>query len=118
MIRDFDIKERVKAEKRKRYKSIFRRNKEYKMKMKQMKEQIEENFDKRNKSIEDKILKKNDIYMTQLKEQQVSKVENKKRSIEILMEKEEKAKEQVLINLEEQERKRLKNAEEINKKSK
>ena len=118
MMKDFETIERRKKAQKDAIGSIVKRNNDYKLKIKRIKRDMEEEYQRKNAELAEKLDKKNKVYLTSIEEKKGEKEENKKKNIQLLKEKEEKSKKNVEINLMKLEEKRLKDAEETFKKSK
>ena len=83
-----------------------------------MKELKEETYQKKNADLKAKLKKKEMVLITSLETKQKDKMEEKRRIITELIQKENKAKKNIEEYMKEQERMRLQFEENINKKSK
>ena len=82
-----------------------------------MKEEREEQYQKKNKALQRKLKEKDQLLLTALDASKKEKMAEKQKAIELLTQKEQQAKENVEKNLEEQEKERLLAAEMTNEKS-
>lgn len=117
MIKDFETKERRKAMQKKTYERVINHNREYKKHIKEINIKREEEYIKKNKDLQDRLKKKDQVLLTALENSKGAKLESKKKNIELLLQKEEQAKKNVEKNLMQQEVERIKNAEMTFKKS-
>ena len=92
--------------------------KKYQETIKHMKELKEETYQKKNEELKQKLKKKEMVLITALETKQKDKMEEKRRIITEMIEKENKAKKIIQEFMTEQERIRLQFEENINKKSK
>ena len=93
-------------------------SKKYQETIKHMKELKEETYQKKNEELKQKLKKKEMVLITALETKQKDKMEEKRRIITEMIEKENKAKKIIQEFMTEQERIRLQFEENINKKSK
>ena len=93
-------------------------SKRYQETIKHMKELKEETYQKKNADLKEKLKKKEMVLITSLETKQKDKMEEKRRIITELIQKENKAKKNIEEYMKEQERMRLQFEENINKKSK
>ena len=108
MIKDLETSSRH-DESLKKVKKKFRDlSKKYKENLDHMKEFQEETYQKKNKELIKKLKKKDQILLTALKNKQKSKMKERQKIIEAMMEKEKKSKEKVKNFLEKQEKDRQK----------
>ena len=89
-----------------------------KMTIKRMEEEREEQYQKKNEELLKKLNEKNLTMITALDASRQAKMAEKRKNIEMLIQKEENAKRIVENNLKEQEEERLRAAEMTNEKSK
>ena len=93
-------------------------SKKYQETIKHMKELKEETYQKKNEELKQKLKKKEMVLITALETKQKDKMEEKRRIITEMTEKENRAKKIIQEFMTEQERIRLQFEENINKKSK
>ena len=93
-------------------------SKKYQENIKHMKELKEETYQKKNEELKQKLKKKEMVLITALETKQKDKMEEKRRIITEMIEKENRAKKIIQEFMTEQERIRLQFEENINKKSK
>ena len=118
MIRDFETSTRHKDILKKIKKDQMSKSKRYQETIKHMKELKEETYQKKNADLKAKLKKKEMVLITSLETKQKDKMEEKRRIITELIQKENKAKKNIEEYMKEQERMRLQFEENINKKSK
>ena len=118
MIRDFEMSTRHKDILKKIKKDQMSKSKRYQETIKHMKELKEETYQKKNADLKEKLKKKEMVLITSLETKQKDKMEEKRRIITELIQKENKAKKNIEEYMKEQERMRLQFEENINKKSK
>ncbi len=108
MIKDLETSSRH-DESLKKVKKKFRDlSKKYKENLDHMKEFQEETYQRKNKELIKRLKKKDQILLTALKNKQKSKMKERQKNIEAMMEKEKKSKEKVKNFLEKQEKDRQK----------
>lgn len=93
-------------------------NKKYDENIEHMKEFQEENYQKKNSDLMRKLKKKEGIYLTSLENNQKTRMKERQKAIDSMMEKEKMAIENVEKFLEKQERDRLQFEKDSNEKSK
>ena len=93
-------------------------SKKYQEAIKHMKELKEETYQKKNNELKQKLKRKEMVLITTLETKQKDKMEEKRRIITEMIEKENRAKKNIEAFMKEQERIRLQFEEDINKKSK
>ena len=108
MIRDLETSTRHNDYLKKIKKEFTDKSKKYKETIEHMKEYQEETYQKKNKELIKKLKKKDQILLTALKNSQKSKMKERQRIIESLMEKEKKSRQNVRNFLEKQEKERQK----------
>ena len=118
MIRDFETSTRHEDILKKIKKKHMSESKRYQETIKHMKELKEETYQKKNADLKAKLKKKEMVLITSLETKQKDKMEEKRRIITELIQKENKAKKNIEEYMKEQERMRLQFEENINKKSK
>ena len=118
MIRDFETSTRHEDILKKIKKKHMSESKRYQETIKHMKELKEETYQKKNADLKEKLKKKEMVLITSLETKQKDKMEEKRRIITELIQKENKAKKNIEEYMKEQERMRLQFEENINKKSK
>lgn len=114
MIKDFETIARHEDYLKKFRKKRAAQSKKYMETIQHMKEFKEETYQRKNKDLQKKLQKKEQILITSLQNKQKDKMKEKERAIAQLMEKEKTAKENVEKFLGEQEKLRLIFEEEIN----
>ena len=92
-------------------------SKKYQETIKHMKELKEETYQKKNEELKQKLKKKEMVLITALETKQKDKMEEKRRIITEMIEKENRAKKNIQAYMKEQERIRLQFEDNINKKS-
>ena len=118
MIRDFETSARHEEQLKKIKKKHLAESKKYQETIKHMKELREETYERKNEELKKKLKRKENILITQLENKQKDKMEEKRRIITEMIEKENKAKKNIELFLIEQEKARLQFEQDINKKSK
>ena len=118
MIRDFETSARHEEQLKKIKKKHLAESKKYQETIKHMKELREEKYERKNEELKKKLKRKENILITQLENKQKDKMEEKRRIITEMIEKENKAKKNIELFLIEQEKARLQFEQDINKKSK
>ncbi len=118
MIRDFDTTARHEEQLRKIKKKHAAESKKYQETIKHMKELKEETYHRKNEELKQKLKKKEMVLITALENKQKDKMEEKRRIITEMIEKENKAKKNIEQFMIEQEKIRLQFENDINKKSK
>ena len=118
MIRDFETSARHEDILKKIKKKHMSESKKYQETIKHMKELKEETYQKKNEELKQKLKKKEMVLITALETKQKDKMEEKRRIITEMIEKENRAKKIIQEFMTEQERIRLQFEENINKKSK
>ena len=118
MIRDFETSTRHEDILKKIKKKHMSESKRYQETIRHMKELKEETYQKKNADLKEKLKKKEMVLITSLETKQKDKMEEKRRIITELIQKENKAKKNIEEYMKEQERMRLQFEENINKKSK
>ena len=118
MIRDFDTTARHEEQLRKIKKKHAAESKKYQETIKHMKELKEETYHRKNEELKQKLKKKEMVLITSLETKQKDKMEEKRRIITEMIEKENKAKKNIEQFMIEQEKIRLQFENDINKKSK
>ena len=118
MIRDFETSARHEEQLKKIKKKHLAEIKKYQETIKHMKELREETYERKNEELKKKLKRKENILITQLENKQKDKMEEKRRIITEMIEKENKAKKNIELFLIEQEKARLQFEQDINKKSK
>lgn len=101
------------AEKRK----WVRKGMQYKEKIRAMKQRMKDDYKQKNEVLMKKLADKNNLLVTSLNEKNKTKSEDKKKKIEMLVQKEKEAHDNVEIFLEMQEEQRMKEAERTREKS-
>ena len=118
MFRDFETSARHEEQLKKIKKKHLAESKKYQETIKHMKELREETYERKNEELKKKLKRKENILITQLENKQKDKMEEKRRIITEMIEKENKAKKNIELFLIEQEKARLQFEQDINKKSK
>ena len=118
MIRDFETAARHEEQLRKIKKKRMAESKKYQETIKHMKELKEETYHRKNEELKQKLKKKEMVLITALENKQKDKMEEKRRIITEMIEKENKAKKNIEQFMIEQEKIRLQFENDINKKSK
>ena len=118
MIRDFDTSARHEEQLKKIKKKRAAESKKYQETIKHMKELKEETFQKKNDELKQKLKRKDMILITSLENKEKDKMEEKRRIITEMIEKENKAKKNIEKFMVEQEKIRLQFEKDINDKSK
>ena len=118
MIRDFETSTRHEDILKKIKKKHMSESKRYQETIRHMKELKEETYHRKNEELKQKLKKKEMVLITSLETKQKDKMEEKRRIITELIQKENKAKKNIEEYMKEQERMRLQFEENINKKSK
>ena len=118
MIRDFETSARHEDILKKIKKKHLAESKKYQETIRHMKELKEEIYQKKNEELKQKLKKKDMILITSLENKQKDKMEEKRRIITEMIEKENKAKKNIEQFMIEQEKIRLQFEQDINKKSK
>ena len=93
-------------------------SKKYQETIKHMKELREETYQRKNEELKKKLKRKENLLITQLENKQKDKMEEKRRIITEMIEKENKAKKNIELFMIEQEKARLQFEQDIHKKSK
>ena len=117
MIRDFETSTRHEDILKKIKKKHMAENKKYQETIQHMKELKEETYQKKNAELKQKLKKKEMVLITSLETKQKDKMEEKRRIITEMIEKENRAKKNIQTYMKEQERIRLQFEDNINKKS-
>ena len=118
MIRDFDTSARHEEQLKKIKKKRAAESKKYQETIKHMKELKEETYQKKNEELKQKLKRKDMILITSLENKEKDKMEEKRRIITEMIEKENKAKKNIEKFMVEQEKIRLQFEKDINDKSK
>ena len=118
MIRDFDTSARHEEQLKKIKKKRAAESKKYQETIKHMKELKEETFQKKNDELKQKLKRKDMILITSLENKEKDKMEEKRRIITEMIEKENKAKKNIEKFMVEQEKIRLQFEKDISNKSK
>ena len=118
MIRDFDTSARHEEQLKKIKKKRAAESKKYQETIKHMKELKEETFQKKNDELKQKLKRKDMILITSLENKEKDKMEEKRRIITEMIEKENKAKKNIEKFMVEQEKIRLQFEKDISDKSK
>ena len=118
MIKDFETIARHEDYLKKFRKKRAAQSKKYMETIQHMKEFKEETYQRKNKDLQKKLQKKEQILITSLQNKQKDKMKEKERAIAELIEKENQAKKNVERYMEEQEQMRLQFEKDINEKSK
>ena len=117
MIRDFETSTRHEDILKKIKKKHTAESKKYQETIQHMKELKEETYQKKNAELKQKLKKKEMVLITSLETKQKDKMEEKRRIITEMIEKENRAKKNIQAYMKEQERIRLQFEDNINKKS-
>jgi len=117
MIRDFETSTRHEDILKKIKKKHMAESKKYQETIQHMKELKEETYQKKNAELKQKLKKKEMVLITSLETKQKDKMEEKRRIITEMIEKENRAKKNIQAYMKEQERIRLQFEDNINKKS-
>jgi len=117
MIRDFETSTRHEDILKKIKKKHMAESKKYQETIQHMKELKEETYQKKNAELKQKLKKKEMVLITSLETKQKDKMEEKRRIITEMIEKENRAKKNIQTYMKEQERIRLQFEDNINKKS-
>ena len=117
MIRDFETSTRHEDILKKIKKKHMAESKKYQETIQHMKELKEETYQKKNAELKQKLKKKEMVLITSLETKQKDKMEEKRRIITEMIEKEKRAKKNIQTYMKEQERIRLQFEDNINKKS-
>lgn len=115
---DFEMTARHEEHLNKIRKKWMMEARKYKRTIKRMEEEREEQYQKKNEELLKKLNEKNLTMITALDASRQAKMAEKRKNIEMLIQKEENAKRIVENNLKEQEEERLRAAEMTNEKSK
>ena len=118
MIKDFEVSSRHNDYLKKIKKKWLEESKKYKENVQHMKDFQEETYQKKNKDLMNKLIKKEKLLLTALENNQKSKMKERQKAIDLMMEKEKLAKKNVENFLEQQEKDRQKLQEDTNGKSK
>ena len=118
MIRDFETSARHEEQLKKIKKKHLAESKKYQETIKHMKELKEETYQRKNAELKKKLNRKEMVLITQLENKQKDKMEEKRRIITEMIEKENKAKKNIELFMIEQEKARLQFEQDIHKKSK
>jgi hypothetical protein len=118
MIRDFETSARHEEQLKKIKKKHLAESKKYQETIKHMKELKEETYQRKNAELKKKLNRKEMVLITQLENKQKDKMEEKRRIITEMIEKEKKAKENIGKFMLEQEKIRMQFEKDINQKSK
>ena len=118
MIRDFETSARHEEQLKKIKKKHLAESKKYQETIKHMKELKEETYHRKNEELKKKLKKKEMVLITQLENKQKDKMEEKRRIITEMIEKENKARKNIELFMLEQEKVRLQFEKDINQKSK
>ena len=118
MLRDFETAARHEEQLRKIKKKRLAESKKYQETIKHMKELREETYQRKNEDLKKKLKRKENLLITQLENKQKDKMEEKRRIITEMIEKENKAKKNIELFMIEQEKARLQFEQDIHKKSK
>ena len=118
MIRDFETAACHEEQLRKIKKKRMAESKKYQETIKHMKELREETYQRKNEELKKKLKRKENLLITQLENKQKDKMEEKRRIITEMIEKENKAKKNIELFMIEQEKARLQFEQDIHKKSK
>ena len=118
MIRDFETSARHEEQLKKIKKKHLAESKKYQETIKHMKELKEETYQRKNAELKKKLNRKEMVLITQLENKQKDKMEEKRRIITEMLEKEKKAKENIGKFMLEQEKIRMQFEKDINQKSK
>ena len=117
MIRDFETLTRHEDILKRIKKKHMAESKKYQETIQHMKELKEEAYQKKNNDLKQKLKKKEMVLITSLETKQKDKMEEKRRIITEMIEKENRAKKNIRTYMKEQERIRLQFEDDINKKS-
>ena len=118
MIRDFETSARHEEQLKKIKKKHLAESKKYQETIKHMKELKEETYHRKNEELKKKLKKKEMVLITQLENKQKDKMEEKRRIITEMIEKENKARKNIELFMLEQEKIRLQFEKDIIQKSK
>ena len=118
MIRDFETSARHEEQLKKIKKKHMAESKKYQETIKHMKELKEETYQRKNAELKKKLNRKEMVLITQLENKQKDKMEEKRRIITEMIEKEKKAKENIGKFMLEQEKIRMQFEKDINQKIK
>ena len=118
MIKDFETIARHEDYLKKFRKKRAAQSKKYMETIQHMKEFKEETYQRKNRDLQKKLQKKEQLLITSLQNKQKNKMKEKERAIAELIEKENQAKKNVEKYMEEQEQMRLQFEKDINDKSK
>jgi len=118
MIKDFETIARHEDYLKKFRKKRAAQSKKYMETIQHMKEFKEETYQRKNRDLQKKLQKKEQLLITSLQNKQKDKMKEKERAIAELIEKENQAKKNVEKYMEEQEQMRLQFEKDINDKSK
>ena len=118
MIKDFETSARHEEQLKKIKKKHLAESKKYQETIKHMKELKEETYQRKNAELKKKLNRKEMVLITQLENKQKDKMEEKRRIITEMIEKEKKAKENIGKFMLEQEKIRMQFEKDINQKSK
>jgi len=118
MIKDFETIARHEDYLKKFRKKRAAQSKKYMETIQHMKEFKEETYQRKNRDLQKKLQKKEQLLITSLQNKQKDKMKEKERAIAELIEKENQAKKNVEKYMEEQEQMRLQFEKDINEKSK
>ena len=118
MMSDFEFSTRHQAQLQKIKKKWQNVGKKYDETIQRMKEMREENYKKKNAALIKKLKKKDQVLLTALETTNKEKMSDRRKNILALMQREKSARENVERYLIEDEKNRLKFAEQINDKSK
>ena len=117
MMTDFEFSTRHQAQLQKIKKKWQNAGKKYDETIQRMKEMNEENYKKKNAALIKKLRKKEQLLLTALETTNKEKMNEKRKNIELMMEREKNARENVEKHLMEEEINRQKFEEQINDKS-
>ena len=118
MMSDFEFSTRHQAQLQKIKKKWQNAGKKYDETIQRMKEMREENYKKKNAALIKKLKKKDQVLLTALETTNKEKMSDRRKNILALMQREKSARENVERYLIEDEKNRIKFAEQINDKSK
>ena len=118
MIKDFETISRHEDYLKKIRKKRAAQSKKYMETIQHIKEFKEETYQRKNKDLQKKLQKKEQILITSLQKKQKDKMKEKERAIAELIEKENQAKKNVELYMEEQEQMRLQFEKDVYDKSK
>ena len=107
MIKDMDTSARYQDHLKKEKKFWLDKSKKYKENVEHMKEFQEETYQKKNKELIEKLKKKEKILITSLQNKQKSRMKERQKAIELMMQKERLARENVEKYMIKQEKDRL-----------